>query len=87
MRRAFRPMALLSVVGFWSFLHWVVAQRYWSIKTKYVLFLLPAYVLYLVVGTRWTVRVLPGWMSATIVASAIALIVLADLYLFSFAIG
>lgn len=87
LRRRFRAIALLCVVGFSSYLHWVVAQRYWAIKTKYLLFLLPAYVLYLAFGTRWAVRVLPGRAGAALVASLIVLIILADLYLFSFAIG
>jgi hypothetical protein len=86
-RRAFRPVALVCLVGLSIYLHWVVAQAWWALKAKYLLFLLPAYVLYLVVGTRWAVRVLPAWASAAIVSSMIALVVLANLYLLSFAIG
>lgn len=86
-RRRFRPVALLCLVGLAIYLRWMVAQEWWAIKAKYLLFLLPAYVLYMVVGTRWAVRVLPGWASTTIVASILALVVLANLYLFSFAIG
>ncbi len=86
-RRAFRPVVLLCLVGFSIYLHWVVAQVWWAIKAKYLLFLLPAYVLYLVGGARWTVRVLPGWASGAIVSSMIALVVLANLYLLSFAVG
>jgi hypothetical protein len=85
--RVYRPMAWLCLAGLSSYLYWVVGQEYWAIKAKYLLFLLPAYVLYMVAGTRWAVRSLPGSVSAAILLSLLALIVLANLYLLSFGIG
>ena len=87
MRRAYHPVALLLIVGLSVYLRWVLAQVWWALKAKYLLFLTPVYVLYLVAGTRWSVRVLPAWASLAIVCSLIALVVLTDLYLLEFAIG
>jgi hypothetical protein len=86
-RRAYLPISVMAVVGWLLYLQYVLSQEIWALKTKYLLFLLPAYVLYAVVGLRWVRAALPGWLSVTIVLSMIALIVLANLYLVSFAIG
>jgi hypothetical protein len=86
-RRAYLPISVMAVVGWLLYLQYVLSQEIWALKTKYLLFLLPAYVLYAVVGLRWVRAALPGWLSVTIVLSMIALIVLANLYLISFAIG
>ena len=86
-RRSYLPIAIMSVVGWMLYLQYLLTQQIWGLKTKYLLFLLPAYVLYAVVGLRWVRAMLPGWISATIVSSTIALMILAHLYLLSFAIG
>lgn len=41
------------------YLSWVVAQESWALKTKYILFLLPAFVVYMLLGLRWLSRLLP----------------------------
>jgi hypothetical protein len=86
-RRSYLPIAIMSVVGWMLYLQYALSQQIWGLKTKYLLFLLPAYVLYAVIGLRWVRAALPGWISATIVSSTIALMVLAHLYLLSFALG
>ena len=86
-RRSYLPIAIMSVVGWMLYLQYVLSQQIWWLKTKYLLFLLPAYVLYAVIGLRWVRAALPGWISATIVSSTIALMVLAHLYLLWFALG
>ena len=86
-RRSYLPIAIMWVVGWMLYLQYVLSQQIWGLKTKYLLFLLPAYVLYAVIGLRWVRAALPGWISATIVSSTIALTVLAHLYLLSFALG
>src|SRR5262249_21361823 len=60
-RRAFLPLALLGGVGLSIYFHWVLAQMWWALKSKYLLFLTPVYVVCLVAGTRWAVRELPEW--------------------------
>jgi hypothetical protein len=86
-RRSYLPITIMSVVGWLLYLQYVLSQQIWGLKTKYLLFLVPAYVLYAVVGLRWVRAALPGWISATIVSSTIALLVVAHLYLLSFALG
>ena len=86
-RRSYLPIAIMSVVGWMLYLQYVLSQQIWGLKTKYLLFLLPTYVLYAVIGLRWVRAALPGWISATIVSSTIALMLLAHLYLLSFALG
>jgi hypothetical protein len=54
------------------------------LKTKYLLFLLPAFALYSVVGLGWLHRHAPGTATATGALLA-ALIVLAHFYLLAFA--
>jgi hypothetical protein len=86
-RRSYLPIAIMSVVGWMLYLHYLLTQQIWGLKTKYLLFLVPAYVLYAVIGLRWVRAALSDWISATIVSSTIALLILAHLYLLSFALG
>jgi hypothetical protein len=86
-RQSYLPITLMTVVGWILYLQYLLSQEIWGLKTKYLLFLVPAYVLYAVIGLRWVRAALPGWTSAAVVSSTIALIVLANLYLLSFALG
>ncbi len=86
-RRAYLPISVMCGVGWLLYLQYMLSQEIWAVKTKYLLFLLPAYVLYSAIGLRWVRATLPGWISAPMVASMVALIVLANLYLLAFAIG
>lgn len=86
-RRTFRPLAFVAVVGMTSYLLWVVSQRFWALKTKYLLFLLPVWVVYAMAAVRWTVRRLPEWASAAVIALLVALVALSHLYQLWFAIS
>jgi len=86
-RRRYLPISIMSVVGWMLYLQYLLTQQIWGLKTKYLLFLVPAYVLYAVIGLRWVRAALPAWISATIVSATIALMVVAHLYLLSFALG
>ena len=45
-KRSFWPLAIVCVLTWSAYLMWFVAQETWALKTKYILFLLPAYVMY-----------------------------------------
>jgi 4-amino-4-deoxy-L-arabinose transferase-like glycosyltransferase len=86
-RRVYRPLFILMVVTIASYLAWVVAQDAWALKTKYILYLLPVYVTYALVGVRWAVRRLPPIASTTVIALLVALITVAHVWLYAFAVG
>jgi hypothetical protein len=85
--RRFWPLTVLTVLTVVAYGYWVVAQPVWALKTKYVLFLLPAFVLWALAG-RDAVRRLGGPAAG---AAATVLLVLAavasEAYLFQFALG
>lgn len=81
---AVRPIVVTSVVTLLAYTAWFLAQESWALKTKYILYLLPAYVLYTLYGLRALRRV--SETSAFIACSLVTvLIVLAHLYLLDFA--
>lgn len=83
-RRAMRAVTVTCLVTGASYVAWFVTQESWALKTKYILFLLPCYVLYAVFGWRWLDRrsAIAGrailWLLAL-------LLIAANLYLFDFA--
>jgi hypothetical protein len=86
-RRAYLPITILCGVGWLIYLQYVLSQEIWAIKAKYLMFLLPAYGLYVSVGWRWGRDRLPGAISAGVVLTLAALVIAAHLYLLRFAIG
>jgi hypothetical protein len=64
---------------------WFTSQSQWALKSKYLLFLLPAFSVYAVAGLGWVRRRAPG---AALAAGALVtlLIVLTHAYLFAFAV-
>jgi hypothetical protein len=86
-RREYIPLAVLLTLTMGSYLAWVVAQFAWALKTKYILFLLPVFVAYVMAGLRWCCRRLPRPLSATVLVALGALVVVSHLYLLAFAIG
>lgn len=86
-RRPFWPLALLLATTMLVYLYWVSAQLVWAVKFKYILFLWPVYVVYMVVGWRWTARRLPWPLRDAVSLALLALVAAAHLYLFRFAIG
>lgn len=85
-RRPFQPLALLAVTTLGIYLQWVASQQAWALKTKYILFLLPVYALYAVVGLRKIRRLAPGWAYTLAVVLLIASVGLTQVYLFFFAL-
>jgi hypothetical protein len=58
----------------------------WALKTKYILFALPAGILYALAGLGWLRRTQP--ILCTIAAILLlALIAVANIYLYAFAVG
>lgn len=86
-RREYLPLHAMLVLTMTSYLAWVVAQDAWALKTKYIMFLLPVFVAYVVAGLRWALRRLPRLCSGAIVLGLAALVLAAHLYLLAFSIG
>ncbi len=84
-RRAFWPVAVMCLVGATAYVWWFTSQPSWGLKTKYLLFLLPAFVLYAVCGLAWVRRHVPH-LAAVLGALLAALIVVSHLYLLAFAV-
>ena len=51
-RREYLPLHVMLALTMSSYLAWVVAQDAWALKTKYIMFLLPVFVAYVVAGVR-----------------------------------
>ena len=83
--RSLWPLTICCLVTWLVYVGWFVAQESWALKTKYLLFLLPAYVLYAVMGWRWVGRKSP--LAGLVVAVLLVLLaVSANLYLIAFAL-
>jgi hypothetical protein len=81
------PAVLVVALTMGIYVYWVVSQPAWALKTKYVLFLLPAYALWATWGCSWLSRRLPAAAFGTLVAALVALIAIAHVYLYQFALG
>jgi hypothetical protein len=86
-RREYLPLHVMLALTLASYLAWVVAQDAWALKTKYIMFLLPVFVAYVVAGVRWALRRLPRPLSGAVVLALAALVLASHLYLLAFAIG
>jgi len=84
-RRAFLPLVVVCAVSVGAYAWWFTSQSQWALKTKYLLFLLPAFAVYATVGLAWLWRRVPrvGIVAAALFA---LLIVLTHVYLFAFAV-
>jgi 4-amino-4-deoxy-L-arabinose transferase-like glycosyltransferase len=86
-RYEFWPLALISSTTLGVYLFWALAQAEWSLKTKYILFLLPVYVVYILAGLRSVKAILPRWgLYGTSIALGLFM-VLTHAYLYLFALG
>ena len=85
--RAMRPVLIAAGVSLAAYLWWVLGQEVWALKTKYLLFLVPTYVLLAVQGLQIFRRRL-GWIYGEAVVWGLAVLVLiSHVYLLAFAIG
>jgi hypothetical protein len=85
-RRALLPLAVSSVLTWTAYVAWFLTQESWGLKTKYILCLLPAYIVYTLFGLRALRRLSPHAAQAAVVLLT-ALLVAAHLYLLNFAIA
>lgn len=85
-RRSLLPLAVSGAITLAAYFWWVLPQDSWAIKSKYILCLLPAAVVYTTVGQAWLSRRSPvlGTVSAWLTAG---LVLTAHVYLYAFAIG
>jgi hypothetical protein len=85
-RRMFLPLTTFVVLTLAAYVWWLIPQDTWALKPKYVLALLPPAALYAMVGQAWLLRGMPvvGVVAAGLLA---ALVVLAHIYLYAFAMG
>jgi hypothetical protein len=80
------PIGIFVMLGVASYVWWFLPQQLWALKTKYILFVLPAGVLYALAGLGWLRRRQPVvWTIAAILL--VALIVVTNIYLYAFAVG
>ena len=86
-RRVYLPLLVMLLLTMASYLPWVVAQDEWALKTKYIVFLLPIYVVYAMDGLRWIRRRLPARLAAATVVLLLTLVAVAHLYLYAFSVG
>ena len=86
-RRALAPLLLLGVLSFAVYLSWVLSQLLWAVKTKYILFLLPAYLVYLLLGLQWLEKRLPTLASGAVWLTLCVLLALTHLYMLEFSLG
>jgi len=83
-RRAMRAVTVTCLVTAVSYVAWFVSQESWALKTKYILFLLPCYVLYAIFGWRWLER--RSAIAGTAILWLLVLqLIAANLFLFDFA--
>lgn len=85
-RPALRPLLVYAGASSAVYAAWFLAQPDWALKTKYVLFLLPAYIVYAVMGLRGVHRLDPRLGQAA-AACLIAALLACEAYLFLFALG
>lgn len=85
-RGLFLPLAIVCSIGVLTYVWWFVSQESWALKTKYLLFLVSPFVVYAVSGLSYLWRHTPrvAAVAAVLVAT---LLVVANMYLFAFAIA
>ncbi len=84
-RRALEPFLLFCGLTFGVYAWWIIGQDSWAIKTKYILFLLPAYAAYAVLGLNALFRANRrlGYAAA---AALVAALIVGEAYLWAFAL-
>jgi hypothetical protein len=85
-RRALRPFVVFSGISLAVYARWFLAQPSWALKTKYLLFLLPVYVVYTMLGLRFVYR-RDRRLGHAAAACLIAALLASEAYLWMFALG
>jgi hypothetical protein len=80
------PLLVFGTITIAAYVWWFLPQPAWALKTKYVLFLLPQYALYVAIGLGWLARRISP--AAVAMTAALALLVaLCYVYDYAFAVG
>ena len=85
-RRIFRPFLVFAGASLAAYVRWFLAQPAWALKTKYILFLLPVYVVYAVMGVRAAYR-LDRRLGHAAAVGLIAALIAGEAYLWMFALA
>jgi hypothetical protein len=85
-RKSFRACTIMTFMTIPAYVAWFTAQPAWALKTKYILFLLPAYAAYLVIGLR-VVRQSNPELANIATFGLLLLIVMSHLFAYVFALG
>jgi 4-amino-4-deoxy-L-arabinose transferase-like glycosyltransferase len=85
-RKSFRACTILTLMTILAYVAWFTGQQTWALKTKYILYLLPAYAAYLVVGLRAIRQYDPGPANVA-VCCLLLLIIMSHLFAYAFALG
>ena len=85
-RREALPLLLSFAFTACSYFYWVVAQPSWALKSKYLLFLLPAALVLGMLGARATLARFPAFRRP-LLAWVATLVLFANAYLLLFALG
>jgi hypothetical protein len=85
-RESLVPCHVLTLVTAVFYVVWFTSQQAWMLKTKYLLFLTPAYVLYFLLGLRTVRKYAPPAAAVVLMAFAV-LLVCCYVFLFQFAVG
>jgi hypothetical protein len=81
------PLVVVALISWAAYAWWVVGQPIWALKTKYLLYLAPVYVVWALAGLD-VVRRRAGRLPGTVVTGALwATVVIADVYVLQFALG
>jgi 4-amino-4-deoxy-L-arabinose transferase-like glycosyltransferase len=83
-RRTVWPLALFVALTWAAYLWWVIGQEQWALKTKYLLFLLPAYVLFATMGLRALRSRAPRPLGVAALAAFASVAVVAEAYVWMF---
>lgn len=85
-RPVFLPLAIVCAVSVSAYVWWFLSQESWALKSKYLLFLVSPFVVYVVNGLTflWNRAPLAGAIASGLLG---ALVAVANLYLLAFAVG
>jgi 4-amino-4-deoxy-L-arabinose transferase-like glycosyltransferase len=79
------PLTVITLLTFAAYVFWFLPQPAWALKTKYLLFLLPAYLVFLLAGLEWLERRAPRWSARFARAWIWGVVAMSAIYLLVFA--
>lgn len=79
-RKAFRACTILVLLTAITYTLWFAGQEIWALKTKYLLYLMPPYTVYFVIGLRVVRRWRPALLAHAALLGLLLLLVVAHVY-------